>query len=58
MKNNEEYISVDLKVSALVRMLQQHDVCASDMHCKSPKHKALLQRLMLDALSKANTYGV
>lgn len=48
--NHDEYISIDLKISALMRMLRQHDVHASDMHCKTPQHKALLQQLMLEAI--------
>lgn len=51
IEDNNEYISIEVKASALSRMLGGHSLHLTDIHCSCSENKRKLQYLLLKAVN-------
>lgn len=45
-----DFLEIKIKVSVLAKLLQQHKLCAEDLHCHNNQHKHILLNLLLNAV--------
>lgn len=51
IKNEQEnFIEIQIRTSVLAKLLEQHKLCAEDLHCQNRQDKNALLKLLLQSV--------
>ena len=46
----EGFLDIQIRASVLAKLLEQHTLCAEDLHCQNAQHKNVLLKLLLQSV--------
>lgn len=49
-REQEHFLDIQIRASVLAKLLEQHKLCAEDLHCQNQQHKSILLQLLLQSV--------